>query len=242
MDHRSLLAGGLFVSAAAFFVFLNTLPAEFVYDDSRAIVRNADLKAETSWWNLVLNDYWGTPMSHMGSHKSYRPLTVATFRANYALGALDPRGYHLVNVLLHTLATALVYLFVSISFSVDWQLATFCGALFAVHPIHSEAVAGVVGRADILTTIFVISGLLLFKLHVASRTASGRPASEWRLWFTVLMAGCALFSKEQGIALLPICFAYDLTRGGFGQLALKVSTLLLCLISVPLERMGGRQR
>lgn len=132
-------------------------------------------------------------------------------------------------MLLHTVASVLVFLLVDVFFSVDRLLAVFCGLLFAVHPIHTEAVAGIVGRADILATIFVISGLLVFKQHVDNRTVHGRTASDWRLWTSLLMSACALLSKEQGIALLPVCFAYDLTRGGLGQLALKVSTSSLPL-------------
>ena len=78
-------------------------------------------------------------MTSKTSHKSYRPLCVATFRLNYLLNELQPMGYHLVNVLLHG---AVCYLYVQLCgvvFSQVWP-ALIAGLLFAVHPIHTEAV------------------------------------------------------------------------------------------------------
>ena len=92
------------------------------------------------WSNLLQNDFWGTPMDIEGSHKSYRPLTVATFRLNYMLHELEPLGYHLVNVLLHSAVCYLYVLLCGVVFSEVWP-ALIAGLLFAVHPIHTEAVS-----------------------------------------------------------------------------------------------------
>jgi hypothetical protein len=90
-------------------VYWNALSCEFVFDDITAIVDNKDLRPHVPLRNLLANDFWGTPMTKEQSHKSYRPLTVLTFRWNYWLGETDPLGYHLVNVLLHGLVTALFF-------------------------------------------------------------------------------------------------------------------------------------
>ena len=82
-------------------IYINSLNGQFVMDDAVAIVRNDDLRSNlTDWKSLFYNDYWGTNISSEESHKSYRPLTVMTFRMNYAYGELDPFGYHLVNIFL----------------------------------------------------------------------------------------------------------------------------------------------
>ena len=60
----------------------------FVY--SRAIVKNQDLKPETPISNIWYDDFWGTPLRDSGSHKSYRPFVVLTFRLNYAIHKLSP--------------------------------------------------------------------------------------------------------------------------------------------------------
>ena len=123
-------------------VYLNTLDCGFCFDDLLAIESNQDLRSSTPWTNLIWDDFWGTPMDIEGSHKSYRPLCVATFRLNYLLHELQPMGYHLVNVFLHS---AVCYLYVQLCgvvFSAVWP-ALIAGLLFAVHPIHTEAVSRV---------------------------------------------------------------------------------------------------
>ena len=81
-------------------------------------------------------------MSDPTSHKSYRPLTVLTFRINYAIHGLSPWGYHLTNLLLHIITTHLVWLLSStVLFSTHtYFLSLQTAVLFAVHPVHTEAV------------------------------------------------------------------------------------------------------
>ena len=64
---------------------LNSLPNQFVHDDIPAIVRNKDVQAQAPLRNLFVDDYWGKPMADLTSHKSYRPLTVLSFRLNVIL-------------------------------------------------------------------------------------------------------------------------------------------------------------
>ena len=121
-------------------LYLNTLNCEFAFDDKAVIIDNNDLRPDVSWLNILRNDFWGTPMSSPDSHKSYRPLTVATFRLNYMLHELQPLGYHLVNVLLHSAVCYLYVLLCGVVFSEVWP-ALIAGLLFTVHPIHTEAVS-----------------------------------------------------------------------------------------------------
>ena len=73
-------------------IMLNTIFILFVFFVySRAIVKNQDLKPETPISNIWYDDFWGTPLRDSGSHKSYRPLVVLTFRLNYAIHKLNPR-------------------------------------------------------------------------------------------------------------------------------------------------------
>jgi len=89
-----LLQSSLFILCLA--LYWNSLECEFVFDDISAIRDNKDLRSHVPLKNLLKNDFWGTSMSKEQSHKSYRPLTVLTFRWNYAVGGLQPTGYHLV--------------------------------------------------------------------------------------------------------------------------------------------------
>ena len=125
-------------------IYFNSLDLTFSFDDTRAVLQNADIRTnETSWLDMILNDFWGTLMSSPDSHKSYRPLTVATFRLNYMLHELQPLGYHFVNVLLHSAVCYLYVLLCGVVFSEVWP-ALIAGLLFAVHPIHTEAVSHII--------------------------------------------------------------------------------------------------
>ena len=138
---RSLVTvnrAALLCSLLTLCLFLNSLQGELVFDDTAAIVGNDDVQMKTPWRDLLRNDYWGTRMNSTASHKSYRPLTVATFRLNYMLHELEPLGYHLVNVLLHSAVVYLYVLLCGVVFSEVWP-ALIAGLLFAVHPIHTEA-------------------------------------------------------------------------------------------------------
>jgi hypothetical protein len=80
---------GLVSGALALLVYYNTLEAGLIYDDTRAILQNQDLHPWAPISSVFLNDFWGTPLSHTGSHKSYRPLTTLTFRLNNILSSLS---------------------------------------------------------------------------------------------------------------------------------------------------------
>ena len=136
----TLRQAGLSCALLGVCLYLNSLQGGLVFDDTAAVVSNDDVKTSTPWSNLLWNDFWGTRMDSIGSHKSYRPLTVATFRLNYMLHELQPLGYHLVNVLLHSAVCYLYVLLCGVVFSEVWP-ALIAGLLFAVHPIHTEAVS-----------------------------------------------------------------------------------------------------
>lgn len=136
----SLQAAWLSASVVAIIVYLNSAYCGFCFDDASAIEKNLDLRPETPWINLLFNDFWGTPMSKDGSHKSYRPLTVATFRLNYLMSSLNPVSYHLVNAGLHGVVTGLLVIVCEVVFEDIWT-SLIAGFLFALHPIHTEAVS-----------------------------------------------------------------------------------------------------
>lgn len=164
---------------------------------------------ETPLVNIFFDDFWGTPLTHSGSHKSYRPLCVLSFRFNYALGKLNPWGYHLGNVLLHAMVTAV---FTCLAQKVlKRKFATYvAGLLFAAHPIHTEAVAGIVGRADIGACLFFLLTFLSYMKYVEYRTSAHMASHRWLYVVSVCVFTVAsLLTKEQAIAVLGVCATYD---------------------------------
>ncbi|KRX87392.1 Transmembrane and TPR repeat-containing protein 2 [Trichinella pseudospiralis] len=198
-------------SMLAMLIRWNTLFADFVYDDIRAIKANMDLRPETPWKQLFTNDFWGTPLSHSGSHKSYRPLTVASFRVNFAVGQLNPFGYHLFNVLIHGMVTSAVFAIVHGTVG-QLEISSMASVLFSVSPIHTESVAGVVGRADLLATLFCLLALMAYLKTVEWRRLNN--GNKLGCWFASLGAIClsslATLAKEHGLSVLGVCILYEL--------------------------------
>ncbi|KAL3048146.1 hypothetical protein OYC64_006842 [Pagothenia borchgrevinki] len=218
----------LLCTAVALGLYLNTLDADFCYDDSRAIKTNQDLLPETPWTNVLYDDFWGTLLTHSGSHKSYRPLCTLSFRLNYALHALRPWGFHLLNVVLHGLVTALFTAFSRQLLGGGlWSLLA--GLLFASHPVHTEAVSGVVGRADVGAALFFLLSLLCYVRHCGlRRDFQSRCGGSWCWGWMLGSLGCAAASmlwKEQGVTVLAVSAVYDLFV--FQRLRFRQALLLL---------------
>ncbi|RUS90441.1 hypothetical protein EGW08_001782 [Elysia chlorotica] len=204
-------------------IYHNALWCGFVFDDMSAIVDNKDLRPHTPIMNLFRNDFWGTPMHKEKSHKSYRPLCVLTFRLNYMIGELDPAGYHLLNVILHALVCVM---FMRVCTMFLREVTSFIAALlFAVHPIHTEAVTGVVGRAEALSSIFFLGAFLAY-----SESTGYRQKTKWRpLLLTVALVTVAMLCKEQGITVIGVCCVYEIfvvQQSTFQELWLILRSLL----------------
>ncbi|KAL3222705.1 hypothetical protein MRX96_000597 [Rhipicephalus microplus] len=207
MDYYGAVA---LVSGWACLLYWNTLDADFAYDDSRAIRSNQDLLPSSPLASLFRNDFWGTPLTHSGSHKSYRPLCVLSFRLNYLLGGYEPRGYHLLNVLLHGLVSALFTALAARLFLNQWLPTLVAGFLFASHPVHTEAVAGIVGRADVGACLFFLGSLLAYVQYCKYRDKEVHAERRWApLYASLALAGCSMLTKEHGITVLGVCAVYD---------------------------------
>ncbi|XP_045764022.1 protein O-mannosyl-transferase TMTC1-like [Maniola jurtina] len=190
------------VASVGALTYSNSLNGEFVHDDIPAIVSNGDVTGVNPVLNIFKNDFWGTPMSDTGSHKSYRPLTTLTFRLNYALCGLSAWWWHACNVALHAACCALVARAGAVVARLQRPFAALAALLFAVHPVHTEAVAGVVGRADVLACVFFLSSLLLYHGSCGRR----------RVWLSVVLAGLSMLAKETGLTALLFNLAFDVYR------------------------------
>ena len=137
-----MLAVRLLCASLSVLLYLNSLAGELVFDDRAAIVENKDLRPSSPWTNLLWHDFWGDELTHHKSHKSYRPLSSATFKLNYHFHQLDVFGYHVVNVLLSGLVCYLFTQVCELVFSGSKQTwgASLAGLLFTTHPVHTEAV------------------------------------------------------------------------------------------------------
>uniref|UniRef100_A0A8C9T8H2 Protein O-mannosyl-transferase TMTC3 n=1 Tax=Scleropages formosus TaxID=113540 RepID=A0A8C9T8H2_SCLFO len=200
--------------------YWNSLSCGFVFDDVSAILDNKDLRPSTPLVNLFLNDFWGTPMSEERSHKSYRPLTVLTFRLNYLISELGAMSYHLLNMLLHAVVCVL---FLRVSrIILDNTSSLVAALLFAVHPIHTEAVTGVVGRAELLSSIFLLAAFLSY-----TKSKGSDHSIVWTpIALTVVLVAAATLCKEQGITVIGICCVYEVFVAQGFTLPMLIDTML----------------
>lgn len=209
------------VVSAALACYMSSLPNGLVLDDKEIVRDNVNIRSVLDWRRVWLSEWWAlrgaqAEQPDPARDRLYRPLTVFTFALNYALdppaadGRPRPRGFHAVNVLLHAAVSLLVWrLARRLGLAPPWALLA--GLLFAVHPVHCEAVANVVGRAELLSALFLLLGLL------ALPPADG-PLTAGRLLPAAAAFLCALLAKESAICY-PVLAGLLLTAGGFQGLA-----------------------
>ncbi len=213
------------VILAVVLAYANSLQADFVLDSRALILENPVLRQATAdnVAFLLTHDYW-QPFASGGL---YRPLTTLSYLVNYAvLGHGNrPAGYHAVNLLLHVGNVGLVYaLLVSLGGSV--LVAGVAAALFGLHPVTTEAVTNIIGRADVLAALGVLGGLLCHR----------------RGWHVGLVV-CALvacFSKENGVVLLAAVVAHDFVLGA--PRAWRRYLLVGCVVAAALVARMAVQR
>ena len=189
----------LVLGTACVICYINSLGCGFVFDDTSAIRDNKDIQPSTPLINILFNDFWGIPMNKEQSHKSYRPLCVLSFRLNYILHGLHPLGYHFLNVLLHLIVTLLFYI-ISQNY-VNARTSFVASLLFSVHPIHTEAVTGTVGRAELLSAIF-----FLLTLHLYNKSQDG---SRKYILMSSMTSCLAMLSKEVGVTVIGLCYIHE---------------------------------
>lgn len=147
-----LAAALIFVSC--WLVYANSLDGQFVFDDTSIILNNPLIRSLSlsNIQHIFGSHYWQAAAGRGGL---YRPLAILSYAWNYAAGGLSPFGYHFVNVLLHSMNAALVFAIVRELFG-DFSFAVWSGLLFALHPIRTEAVSYVAGRAESLAALFFL--------------------------------------------------------------------------------------
>jgi hypothetical protein len=192
------------VPLVALGVYVNTLSHQFVYDDHSVIVENPLVHDLAQWRQVVTSPWWPRGL--------YRPLTSLTLAANWTATPGEPFGFHLVNVVAHALSAALVCILAARLMSPGAALAA--GLLFAVHPVHVEAVASVVGRAEILAGAFVLASALCY-LRFGDTARDAEEGARRRLFAaagTLWMGVLALASKESAFALPGVLLVVDWAR------------------------------
>ncbi|XP_031568879.1 protein O-mannosyl-transferase TMTC4-like [Actinia tenebrosa] len=239
----------ILLSTVSIICYWNSCNGDFVFDDSEAIVGNKDLRPDTPFWKLFLHDFWGGTLTSNDSHKSYRPLTVLTYRWNYWLaGGLHPWGFHFVNVILHAVVSCLSLLVFNEVFSEKQtqggkvsKTGFLCALLFTIHPIHTESVAGVVGRADLLSGLcFFLSFLTYAKCCKLHFIVPFLPASNIFFRVGFVIAERVLYLSSVGSCILVVLGIAALSRRAYLRkyVACCMFTMIVCFTLWTIKRSG----
>jgi len=181
-------------------VYANSINGKFIWDDNLLIKDNEYIKS----WQNIPKFFTESIMSGIGKESNtYRPIQMITYVIDYSLWGLNVKGYHLTNILLHTLVALCVYWLMNVLYG-DNILSLFTSMLFAVHPIHTEAVTYISGRADSLAVLFILLFLILFIRYLRKQNLL--------LYFIALTSYVlALLSRENSLVLPVLLLFYCYT-------------------------------
>lgn len=191
-----------FLIAILFFIscliYAKTIFFQFVWDDKSLIVDNPYLRQPIHLIEIFSNAFWKFSQLKREGTLYYRPITTLLFITEFKIWAAQPAYYHLVNVVLHSLCTSLLFL-ISTHFLNDQKKGFLISLLFVVHPAVSSSVSWISCQSDLLST-----SLFLFSFLIWIRK---KPSQFAALPFLLL----SMLSKETLVLGPVILFFYDLT-------------------------------
>ena len=180
----------LIIAIVGIACYANSLNGNFIWDDHQLVKDNAYIRN----WSHVGEIFSENIASGSGkTYNSYRPLQMITYIIDYSLWGLDARGYHLTNTLLHILAAFSIYWLILLLFK-DQFVSCLTALFFVIHPIHTEAVTYISGRADPLSLLFM---LLCFIFYIKRISI-----------LAILCYAAALLSRENSLILPLLLLLY----------------------------------
>jgi len=215
----------LFIVVLAFLTYSNALRGSFVWDDELQIVKNWQIRGLSYIPSAFGSAFWTFADPEAGAHTNfYRPVQTLSYIAAFQVGGLAPWPFHLINILFHILASALVYL-ICLELKIPSTAAVIGAAIFATHPVHTETVAWAAGTPDASCAVFYFLALL-FWLKFMSTTQR-----KWQ-WLAAVSFLAALFSKEMAVTLPAIVLLImfkdgRIARDGVKKGVLDLAPLLL---------------
>lgn len=187
----------LFVALSAFALYLPALRNGFAYDDVAIIQQDERVHTLSNAHTFFTQGYWEDSELAL-----YRPLATLSFAVDWSISGGRPTWFMFTNALWNAAACALLFLLLARFATVG---AAFGGAmLFAVHPVHVEAVANVVGRAELMAATFMLGGLLLWPAMLEPKSR--------RVPAVGALFALALLTKESAIMLPALLVLLDAAR------------------------------
>ncbi len=186
----------ILIALLGFALYVNTLGHDYTVDDGTVMENNTIVKKGISAWPEIFSTRYRAGFWER-KENMYRPLSLVMFAAEWQLAPGNPFPGHLMNVLLYVLTTLLVYRLCCRLMKGSQLVPALAALLFAAHPLHTEVVANIKSRDEILGMLFAVAALLaLLRYHDRGKTLA-----------LVLSAGfflAAMLSKENAITMLVV--------------------------------------
>lgn len=207
----------IIIIVVTYLVFQNTLENSFVFDDESVIIGNTSIRDLSN----IPKYFTAEEGFHKVIGRYYRPVISSTYAMDYSIWELNPYGYHLTNIIIHIISCLLLFKILTTLFSrykYRNLVSMFSTLIFAVHPIHTEAVSWVSGRTDSLVTLFFFASFL-FYIEFTKETDSVKPVKNSEktanrnflyLGLSVFFYAAGLLTKEMIITMPVIIVLYDL--------------------------------
>src|SRR5262249_18320300 len=142
--------------------YWNSLGGAFVWDDQIQILRNPTIRDLSNLPSAFTSAFWSFLGSGIQNQTNYyRPLQTVTYMLAYAAAGFSPTPFHAFNLVFHVLASIFVFLLAADLLGSDMQ-GMLVGALYAVHPVHTEAVAWIAGVPDVACGAFYFAAFWTF--------------------------------------------------------------------------------
>jgi hypothetical protein len=176
----------------------------FVYDDVYVVFNNNAVHSLHGWWRLFAQSYWPPEWGGDG----YRPVTILAFAVEWVVGRGSPTLFHAVNIALYCAIVVAVFRFACamLPTAAAWLTA----ALFAVHPVHVEAVANTVGQSELLVALPFVLAVVLY-LRGRARATGERILGAGAIAAITLLYAFGIFAKEHAIVLPAVLLALEAT-------------------------------
>ena len=198
--------------------FLNGLTGDFTYDDKVIVRDNPRLVSSSKAGQILTTHYFGDGED---TATNYRPVVLLSYAVQRWVHGNRPLPFHAVNVVLHAAVTLLLFRWLlALGFPRPPVLAV--SALFAVVPIHVEAVTSIVGRAETLAALAVLSAALLW---IRATRQDALETAPYLLGLATFALG--VFVKESAAVLPGVILLGELFRGGSGDTPLHRLTRLV---------------
>ena len=203
-EYKRYALAALALCVLTLLAYSNSFGSELVLDNKVLLLDPRLREASPENIDLIFQHTYWWPTGEAGL---YRPFTTLSYLFNYAiLGEAEQLwGYHALNLLLHLCNVLLAYALALRLVRRFWA-AVFIAAVWAVHPASTESVTNIVGRADLLAAMAVLSGFLMY---LKSTEAGGWARGAW-LTGLALVTTVGVFSKESAVAILPVIILYEL--------------------------------